>query len=231
MHVDRAKFLLLAGALAGCGGSQEPSPPAVIIADPDPTYLDDGSPDPAATPGPVLVEVPPTEPLPAPAGEGLSPPRRGGFAAKEDGMCRATRVVRPAAAGCNDDVGVPGSCAAVRLPGGCSSFPFICEHCEGYKAFFKPRIAQRAVECVVAQRGHDLGDGCRTYQCGDEALQSACPDRSADQPCRTIAAQCQTTREECRSLLSGMNAAGRARVASCAAQGCSFGIWSCIESM
>jgi hypothetical protein len=32
-------------------------------------------------------------------------------------------------------------------------------------------------------------------------------------------------------MLSGMNAAGRAAALACAAQGCPYGLWSCIEGL
>lgn len=233
MQVDRAGFLFFSGVIAsGCGGQTEPAPAPVLIATADPDVVNDGLPEsyplvsepaphPGGTPNPGL----------SPADESLPPPQFEGIATAEDGSCRAKNVARPPASGCNDNVGQPGNCSAVKLAGGCPSFQFICDHCEGYKTFFKPRVAERAIKCVVAQQSAELQDGCRTYACGDEALKSACLDPTADGPCNSIASRCKTTMEECKSLLSGMNNAGRAQVTACAAAGCQFGIWSCIEGM
>ena len=88
-----------------------------------------------------------------------------------------------------------------------------------------------AVACIVGQTRNQARDGCRNYQGGDEALGGACLDAAADVPCRAIAKSCKTSLDECRGLLSGMNAAGRAKMSACAAQGCSYGLWSCVESL
>jgi hypothetical protein len=227
VHVDRQRFLWLAGAIAGgCGGTSgcggqsgapEPAPPVVIAtADAIPEL-------------PEVVDSPRSEPEGPGASEeagAITLPLAG-----EDGSCRAIGVARASGAGCDDSKGTPASCRSVKLAGGCSSFPFICDQCESYKKSFKPRVAERAVACVIAQNQAQLGDGCATYACGDEALKSACLDPSADQPCQQIASACRTTVDECRGLLSGMNANGRASVAGCASRGCPYGIWSCIEGL
>jgi hypothetical protein len=217
VHVDRQRFLLLATALAGCGGSEGPAPEPIPIATAEPLSDD-----------PQLVEPGGTEGEdPGPADEGL-PPEPLSMAS---GMCRATNVVRQAGARCDDSKGHPAACSGVNITGGCASFPFICDQCESYRQNFKPRVAERAVACVIAQNKGTSGEPCATYACGDAALSAACIDPSADAECRAIASACHTSLDECRGLLSGMNATGRAKVATCAAQGCSYGIWSCIESM
>jgi hypothetical protein len=142
-----------------------------------------------------------------------------------DGVCRAKPVTRPNA--CDDDHGSPGDCRKAD----CRRLPFICEHCEEYRRFFKPKIAERAVACVVAQSGAQLGDGCRTYQCGDEALGGACLDTAADPTCAVVARSCSTSVDECRGMLSGMNDAGRQKILACAQAGCRFGLWSCVEGL
>jgi hypothetical protein len=147
-------------------------------------------------------------------------------AGPDDGAaCRGKHVTRPAT--CDDLHGSPGDCRKAD----CRRLPFICEHCEDYKRFLKPKIAERAVACVVAQTGPQLGDGCRTYQCGDEALAGACIDPMADPACLVVSRACNVTMDACRGLLSGMNDAGRAKVVGCAASGCQFGLWSCVEGL
>jgi hypothetical protein len=128
---------------------------------------------------------------------------------------------------CDDSHGAPGDCRKAD----CRRLPFICQHCEAYKAYFKPKIAERAVACVVGQSGAQLGDGCRTYQCGDEALKGACLDPTADPACWAVAKSCNTSLDECRGLLSGMNDAGRQKILACALSGCRFGLWSCVEGI
>ena len=143
----------------------------------------------------------------------------------DPGVCRAKPIARPSV--CDDAHGSPGDCKKVD----CRRLPFICQHCEEYKATLKPKIAERAVACVVAQAGAQLGDGCRTYQCGDEALQGACLDPTADLACLAVAKSCNTSVDECRGLLSGMNDAGRQKMLACAMSGCRFGLWSCVEGL
>ena len=143
----------------------------------------------------------------------------------DNGACRGKPVARPNA--CDDSHGSPGDCRKAD----CRRLPFICQHCEEYKLSFKPKIAERAVACVVAQAGAQLGDGCRTYQCGDEALQGACLDPTADLACLAVAKSCNTSVDECRGLLSGMSDAGRQKMLACAMAGCRFGLWSCVEGL
>ena len=220
VHVDRQQFLLLVTAIAACSGRQqdrEPVTPPVITTDVEPEGL------------PLVAEPEPSAKEPGPSEEGLP---AANVAYSDSGMCRASNAIQPPSArGCNDNAGNPGDCKRVKLAGGCSSFPFICDKCESYKQHFKPRVAERAVSCTLALSGKQLGSGCDTYACGDEALKSACPDASAQAACHNIAKQCKTTLAECSQMLSGMNQAGRAAVATCAASGCSYGLWSCIEGM
>jgi hypothetical protein len=166
-------------------------------------------------------------PLPTPSAEGglVAPSVEGNGGVGYVGpMCRGGRVVRPQV--CADDQGSPGDCNKAHCALG-----FVCQQCEAYKRYFKPKIAERAVACVVAQTRKQAADGCRTYQCGDEALKSACLDPSVDNACLTIARRCNTSLDECRGLLSGMNDAGRRKIAACAARGCPYGLWSCVEGI
>lgn len=230
VKVDRQSFLLAAAAIAAaCGPS--PSAQTTTVAIP---------PQPSAAPAETSEWSPPPKPpapvaedsrrplggLRAPVDEGLASPVDEGLGADAGGMCRAKNVKRPVAAACSDDVGKPGDCRKASC-----SLQFVCTQCEAYKKYFKPRVAERAVACVVGQSKNQARDGCRTYQCGDEALSGACLDAAADVPCRAIAKSCKTTLDECRGLLSGMNAAGRAKMSACAAQGCAYGLWSCVESL
>ncbi len=240
MRVDRKGFLLAVTAIAACGAPSSPSTLTVAI-----------SPQPTASPladTAIAAEVPkpiapthegttrPIATVPTPSDEGSSAPgpsdeghvgaANEGVAGKDsDAQCRVQSVARPTGA-CSDDRGNPGDCKKAMC-----SMGFICEQCEAYKNYFKPKIAERAVACVVAQTRTQSRDGCRTYQCGDQALKSACVDATADVECKGIAKRCKTSVAECRGMLSGMNAAGRANIAACAAKGCPYGLWSCIEGI
>lgn len=215
--------MFVSAIAAGCGGKEEPAPvvgPPVVIADPEPQDVHHEE-------LPLVVESPgaePKRPTPGPTHEGL--PSRPMPFSSSGGMCRASKAP-PAAKGCNDDVGSPGICSKSK----CSQLAFVCSKCESYRKHFKPKVAQRAVACVNRQTRQQSGDGCETYRCGDEALRAACPDGSAQAACQSLAGKCSVSLAECTQMLSGMNAAGRAEVAACAARGCRFGLWSCIEGM
>jgi hypothetical protein len=237
MKVDRSGFLLAVSAIAAACAAQEPRTITVVAMPVQPT-ASPGATDEPAPPAPSAV-APTYEGYGLgshPAREGFTPPSREGFTPAQEGvapaqegnddaMCRAKKVTRLTK--CDDDRGNPGECS--KAP--CRSTAFICSQCEDYKRYFKPKIAERAVACVVTQTPAQANDGCRTYQCGDEALKSACIDTTADSACTAIAKACKTTMGECRGMLSGMNAAGRARITACAQKGCPYGLWSCVEGM
>lgn len=240
MKVDRQSFLLAAAAIAAACGPTSPQgssgATAVTIPPqpPPPEPSEWNQPPPAKPPAPVAEAEPrpPARPRVAPTEEGwLTSPMDEGLSTgpKNVGaMCRSKAPPPgPSAAACADDQGAPGDCKKAN----CKSLPFICDQCEAYKKYFKARIAQRAVACVVGQTKAESRDGCKTYECGDAALKTACPDAAADAACRTIAPRCRATIDECRSLLAGMNAQGRAKIQTCAQSGCSYGLWSCVEGL
>jgi hypothetical protein len=239
MHVDRKRFLYLVSAIAaGCGGRDEPSPtvpPPVIIAEPEPLAAPEEVLVPVEPSPEPTVAAPPTAeedegwtvgPTPAPSWEGgYLPPSSAGA------MCRAGAVKASPGSGCRDEVGNPGSCSGGRMTSLCGALQFHCSKCDSYRKYFKPRVAERAVACVQGQSLQQAQDGCETYRCGDEALKAACRDATAVDACRSIVGPCNASLSECTQLLSGMNAAGRAEVAACVAQGCRYGLWSCVEGM
>jgi hypothetical protein len=234
MRIDREAFLVaVASIAAACGAQPPPATQTITLPATSASSAASDPPKPIAAAQPIASAAarpaPATEGYVAPVGEGLAPASEGVPSQTSDidadGVCRAKQSKRPAS--CDDDHGAPGDCKKAL----CRSTPFICEHCEDYKRYFKPRIAERAVACIVAQTRRQADDGCRTYQCGDEALKGACMDASADQACVAIARSCKTSLDECRGMLSGMNGAGRAKVGACAAKGCPYGLWSCIEGI
>jgi hypothetical protein len=68
-----------------------------------------------------------------------------------------------------------------------------------------------------------------TETCLFAALDKACPDATTAAPCQMAAQQCTTAgvtptinQAKCQQYLSGLNATGRAKFASCATEGCSL---------
>lgn len=154
-----------------------------------------------------------------------------GSASNGCGFVELKTVVRPKAA-CAEDQGTAGSCNAMKS---CPSFAFPKQKCEAYRRFFKPKVAQKAIDCLAKlTTKQTCDDACTTYRCGDLAIKTACPDPAADASCTQIIAKCPSvSMADCRVYLGGLNAAGRARMVSCLTpkSGCGFGIYSCSESL
>jgi hypothetical protein len=234
MRVDRKTFLVTVAALAaGCGNSNQgdktivaiPAQPSAtpVASSPAPSApATEGRPPAPVNEGGLAARPSPTEEgeLPAPDAEGIA---TGPWVPQ----CRAKPAPRPSGAQCADDRGTPGDCK--RL--GCAPGAWECSRCEDYKKYFRPKIAERAVACMLSKRDKS---GCGPYRCGDEALRGACLDSSVDAMCATVARKCKTTVDECRGMLSGMNAAGRGKMVACANQGScngATGLWSCVEGL
>jgi hypothetical protein len=237
-RVDRSSFLTLTFGMAGLACNA--GPPHAVAASaidipPQPPQPSDGGvagkvEEPPAK-GRVLAAEPEdeVEDLGVPTDEGGV--RFQSVDAKEGcGWVDPKSINRPTAA-CKDDQGTAGSCAVMKS---CSGFPFPREECEAYRKHYKPKVAQRALDCLAKLSAAQVCDACNTYRCGNLALKSACPDPSVDAQCTQITRRCAAvSMSECRLYLSGLNAAGRAKMVSCltSKSGCGFGIFSCSESL
>lgn len=133
---------------------------------------------------------------------------------------------------CDDSVGAPGDCGPADATV-CGQFAV--DACEGAKSYFKPRIAELAVDCITAL--DPISDCLPVYQCRSDALNQACDDPTADVLCQEIIDACDasgnaTTMDECHSYVDGLNDAGRALMqADCGTDGCPDGIYSCVEGV
>jgi hypothetical protein len=237
LRIDRASFLSLTFGMAGlaCNSAQSPVVSANVVDIPlQPAPPSDaGAPlarpeDPNGAPR-AVPESPDDDPQNGPVSEGglgLVPLNDTGC-----GFVDPKSVTRPTAA-CKDDEGTAGSCNAMKA---CSGFAFPKQQCESYRKALKPKVAQRAIDCLAKLTTKQVcDDACNTYRCGDRALKTACPDPSADAPCNQIVAKCRSvSMNDCRTYLSGLNAAGRAKMVGCltSKSGCGFGLFSCSESL
>jgi hypothetical protein len=84
---------------------------------------------------------------------------------------------------------------------------------------------------MTALSSKQVCDATNAYGCGKTALMQACPDSTLGQLCSIAASSCKSTAAECTSLLSGLNEQGREKVAQCVAQGCTAGLYSCVEGL
>ncbi len=241
-RIDRASFLSLTFGMAAlaCNTGQSPVVANVVDIPWQPPQAPDGRPGAAPTAktdeagGKVAaIAAPPAEEdeddLGGPTDEGgisLTPVSPNGC-----GFVDSKTVVRPTAA-CKDDQGTAGSCNVIKT---CASFPFPRQKCEAYRRFLKPKVAQKAIDCLAKLTvKQTCDDACTTYRCGDLAIKTACPDPAADASCVQIIAKCPSiSMADCRVYLGGLNTAGRAKMLSCLTpkSGCGFGIYSCSESL
>ena len=174
----------------------------------------------------------------SPVGEAHFPAAEGGYSSDEGGMVPSTTLAKQGIHWwewkCTnaDAVGSPKQCN-VTVPKSCAPFPFIDQSCRGAITHFKPKIAERAVDCIHALKPEGVC-GAMSYDCKEKALKSACADTTADADCNKIVASCKkATLATCRTYLAGLNASGRAKVVACMSNksSCGYGIYSCVESL
>jgi hypothetical protein len=197
MHIDAGSFFILVVTLAAGGAGGYYASERHLFTPPPP---------PPAPPPPAPKESAPPAPPPPP---------------------------KPAPT-CDDAVGSPAQCPPPIWPseegiGGCGTLP--TKRCEDYKQALKPRVAERAVACINALTQAQRCDPNRLNLCGHTALMSACsidesppeadaaPDDVATH-CASVLHECEgvtpgPTMRDCRATLSGMNAVGREKMASC----------------
>ncbi|MGD0526747.1 MAG: hypothetical protein ABSE49_16495 [Polyangiaceae bacterium] len=138
----------------------------------------------------------------------------------------------PRAPVCDDSLGSPAACPAPGYPAeegeGCGAVP--TKRCEDFKRTMKPRVAERAVDCLNALNPAQRCDSRRLDLCGHEALMNACEPEAATsasaQPdalterCEAIARGCgagalSPSLRECRATMAGLTELGRDAMASC----------------
>ena len=105
-------------------------------------------------------------------------------------------------------------------------FDFIDEHCRAYHDTMKPAIGAKTQECLAGAKvkGKEF-DALKMYDCGRQALKSACADPKAQAACQTMSAPLKLTPQAtdtfvraCTSLTSGLEANGRAQISDCVGQ-------------
>ncbi|HEY3493501.1 MAG TPA: hypothetical protein VGK73_02400 [Polyangiaceae bacterium] len=131
---------------------------------------------------------------------------------------------------CDDSSGTPGDCTAFDETD-CS---FERSYCTSAGTFLKPRVAEAATECMLADADCSTS-GIDPYACVRTALEGACPDAANDAFCAYAVTLCDPQESldaaGCHALVDGLNEDGLASVTSCVEDGCTFGLWSCVESL
>lgn len=238
MQIDRAKFLVLSASLAGCVSN---APLANSTSGGNPAPGPEGSATAPATSGSA---DPPVTTAPPPTKEGGYVPSGEGYVPMGEGY-PAGEGYYPAGEGSPDPslkkLGVPvgtwkcgaggddtsGAIKCVAKGPDCS---WAVDSCKGAGKYFKPKIAERATSCI-----NQIGSNCSsTYECRKAALRSACPDATVDAACQQAMGACKKVKlHECRTWMTGLNAAGRTEAIKCLSNPtyCGFGIYSCVEGL
>lgn len=135
------------------------------------------------------------------------------------------------ATSCDDSVGTPGNCANLNSVPNCAG-QWQELQCQAAVTNFKPKVAAAATACIL-----QITDCATTtidaYTCQKTALAAACADATADSACAQAATACSdaVTSAACHAMVDGLNATGLAAVTTCIESGCTYGLWSCIESL
>jgi hypothetical protein len=223
MKVNREKFFVLVAALAA--GCRDVGPP--------PEAPERWSPA-SSSPG----ETVPARPRPAPHAEGshaVSPVSSASEGDGEDGLDPfAEKIVGER---CNPWLnmhGFPRSCAPLAPPGpACEGFGSTKEECAGIETHLKPRIAAKAIDCVLAKsKSPDLCSRNISGLCEYEALASACLEPEAAPVCAGIVAGCaddphaHVVQAACEAAWSALRESERPKFVACMTEGCHFG--SCL---
>lgn len=235
MNICRSVFLTLTAGMASAAcavqisagtGSRSPQntpqPPAPAAPSPQGPAVATPEPGPVPTPGP-------TGPVRKISRADLAATRAS--KAPDPAPSPAPSPAPAPAPACLDDGAATVAECAVSSPASEGCGTFASQKCASYKMYLKPKVAAKAVSCMNALPKEQTCGSTAPYDCGRDALKSACADAHVAEVCKTVATACKETAESCSQLVSGLNDAGKQAVAACAARGCSAGLYSCIEGL
>jgi hypothetical protein len=216
VKLDRERFLFLVSAVAaGCASTVPALPPEA-----PPTDVP-VRPTPSVAPSAAIPQSPGDAPNPY---EDDAPPQA---APKVVGLtCSASLNAR----------GFPRSCAGLRRPSstchasdGGDGFPFIKEDCDEMKERLKPRVAEKAIACVMAKSGRaELCVDGFAADCTNRALSEVCLETAAKAPCAKVMETCgawsenKASQESCEAGYSGLREEKRPRFLACMTEFCDF---------
>lgn len=121
---------------------------------------------------------------------------------------------------------------AVRMDPLCSANTTAAQRCQIYATMMVPTVAASAVDCMNKLTGVRTCDPVEISACGHRALSQACPAPETVAPlCQIAAEPCKSSQSDCVSLLSGLTYDAQDAVARCVANGCSAGLYACVEKL
>jgi hypothetical protein len=215
MQIDRSKFLLFTASIAsaGCGSnSSSSSGGAVVVAAPIVTL-----PDPSVSGTNATV-----------AGATTKPGQTAGSATDEEVLAAADRTPGAAAEDssmCDDSGPAPTGCSSIRAPSSqCESFSETKSMCSKLARGLKPKVAEKAVECLLAKSGKQpICVFGVANDCAMAAVKKACIDPATQVQCAPVVRHCggRLDMRDCQNLLSAVVSSNRREMIACMTEGCS----------
>lgn len=213
MQIDKSKFLLLTASIAGgaCGSnSSSASGGAIVVA------------------APIVA-------LPGPESTAIASPRptstaKSGQAISGDEETLAALDKTPAgsvddSSMCEEGGAAPTGCGTLRAPGPqCESFSDTKMMCGKLARGLRPRVAEKAVDCILAKSGKQaVCDFNLANQCAMTAMQKGCIEPSTQASCNQLVRTCGGTLQmrDCQVLLSSVTTKNRRNMMACMTEGCS----------
>lgn len=216
MQIDRSKFLLLTASIAGAGcgsNSSSSSGGAVVVAAPVVTLPDSSPPGTNA----------------AATGGASKSGQTSGNTSDEEALAAADRTPGAAAEStsmCDEGGPAPTGCSKLRAPSSqCESFSETKSMCSKLARGLKPKIAEKAVDCLVSKSSKQaICVFGVANDCGAAAIQkAACIDPSTQAECSTLVHNCggRLNLRDCQSLMSAVVTGNRRNMIACMREGCS----------
>lgn len=215
MQIDRSKFLLLTASIAGtsCGSNAASSSGGpIVVASPV-----------VALPGPEATAVPSAQ-----VASTNKPGQTNANATDEETLAALDRSPGAAVENgsmCDEGGAAPTGCATLRAPGPqCESFADTRRMCGVLARGLRPKVAEKAVECILARSGKQaVCDFNLANQCGLTAVQRGCVEPSTQNSCTALVRNCNGNLQmrDCQALLSSVTAKNRRNMISCMTEGCS----------
>jgi hypothetical protein len=207
MKIDRARFLLLTGAISGAiaAASATEGCTSATTATPDAGASGDSGSGQDAT-----------------SGDSGGKDAATGDAGNDAGDGSST---------CDDSVGNAGACADY-LDGGAPDGGNGCLSdilCTNLLGALKPKVAQTAITCIVTGPACEGAAGTPIEDCVAQALGNACADSTGAAACAQVATTCADAgadaginATDCQKLTAGLTADGRTKFVACMTESACF---------
>lgn len=210
MQIDRSRFLLLTATMASgaCGGASQPAAGDPVIAAPVVTLPEEDKPSGEAR----AVAGSPGESGAGEPSDAVQKTLRGDDEGDDPSMC-------------DDGGAAPKGCSTLRAPGPqCESFTDTRDMCGKLAHGLKPRVAEKAVDCLLAKSGkQSICSFDAANQCAVSAVRKACIEPSTQSTCSPLVKACggRLAMKDCQALLSSVNDKNRRNMIACVTEGCS----------